>query len=116
MFIFLIDANSMVSLALETLAKKRSERFYTMAKLEEALYFIEDLHPDVLVLDGSSLPANAPAELIAYPWISLVPVVGFGDALPAWTQSLNVKGHVAKPIDPFKFRSQVELASKGESL
>jgi chemotaxis response regulator CheB len=107
MFIFLIDANSMVSLALETLAKKRSERFYTMTNLPEALYFIEDLHPDVLVLDGSSLPVEAPADLLVLPWIKSVPVVGLGAALPTWASVLNVKGHIPKPLDPFQFTALV---------
>jgi len=107
MFIFLIDGNSMVSLALETLARKRSERFYTMVGLPEALYFIEDLHPDVLVLDGDSLPAEAPAGIDDFAWVKSVPVVGFGALLPAWSNVLNVKGHVAKPIDPFQFTTLV---------
>jgi hypothetical protein len=107
MFIFLIDGNSMVSLALEALSKKRAERFYTMTDFTAALYFIEDLHPDVLVLDGDSLPGELPAEIEQFPWVKSVPVVGFGALLPAWCSVLNVKGHVPKPIDPFQFTTLV---------
>jgi CheY-like chemotaxis protein len=117
MFVFLIDSNSMISDWLERQAKHRGEKFYSMGTLLDAPFFIEDLAPDVLVLDGKTAnykPQEFIEAIISYPILATIPVIGFGDTLPEWCAALNLKGHLKKPVNPEHFFDQVKqlLASQ----
>lgn len=111
MFVFLIDSNPMITDWLERQAKARSERFYSMSSLLDAPYFIQDLLPDVVVLDGKTVQKDAEEFIAAiedHPHLRVVPVIGLGDALPEWCGALNLKGHLPKPLDPSKFHDDVK--------
>ncbi len=115
MFVFLIDSNPMISDWLELQAKASGEKFYSMATLLDAPFFIEDLRPDVLVIDGKTAqykPEEFIASIETYPILATLPVVGVGQELPEWCGALNLKGHIKKPINPEHFLAQVkELVS-----
>lgn len=111
MFIFLVDANPLISEWLERLAAKSEQRFYHLPKLDEAMFFIDDLRPDVLVLDGATATRSEGLFLDAlkeFPFLETVPVVGLGAPLPEWVGKLNIRGHLAKPLNPAHFFEQVK--------
>lgn len=111
MFIFLVDSNPLISEWLHKLAEKRAQRFYHLPKLDQAAFFIHDLRPDVLVLDGLTAAHSSEQflqELNEFPFLREVPVVGLGRALPEWVGQLNIKGHLNKPLNPATFYDQVQ--------
>ena len=111
MFVFLIDSNPMITDWLQRQAKARGDQFYALATLGEAAYFIHDMKPEVLVLDGKSIQSGHETFLTAlseYPEIKQIPTLGLGDSLPEWTGVLNVRGQIKKPLDPSRFHEQVE--------
>lgn len=115
MFVFLIDSNPMITDWLQRQAKARGVQFYAMASLSEAAYFIHDMKPDVLVLDGKSVQKDHENFLTAlneYSEIKQIPTLGLGESLPEWTGALNLRGHIKKPLDPSLFHEQVEQLLK----
>lgn len=110
MFIFLIDANPLISEWLKRLADKTGQRFYHLGKLDEAAFFIDDLRPDVVVLDGETA-AKSQGEFLQnlseFPFVKEVPVVGLGAPLPEWVGHLNIRGHLQKPLNPAQFYEKV---------
>ena len=111
MFIFLIDANPLISEWLQRLADKSGQRFYHLAKLSEAAFFIDDLKPDVVVLDGDTALKTQGEfldNLPDFPFLKDVPVVGLGAPLPEWVGHLNVRGHLPKPLNPAHFYDSVK--------
>jgi DNA-binding response OmpR family regulator len=117
MFVFLIDSNPMITDWLQRQAKARGDQFYALATLAEAAYFIHDMKPDVLVLDGKTVQRDHEKFLAAlneYSEIKQLPTLGLGESLPEWTGALNLKGHIKKPLDPSRFHEQVEKLLKGQ--
>lgn len=111
MFIFLIDSNPLISEWLQRLAEKLNYRFYHLPHLDEAAYFINDLNPDVLVIDGdvaNKSKGDFIASLQDYPILRKIPVIGLGSPLPDWSSLLNVQGHIQKPLNPANFFDQVK--------
>lgn len=111
MFIFLVDGNPLISEWLQRLADKTQQRFYHMANLDEATFFIDDLKPDVLVLDGATAMRSEGqfmADLVEFPFIKDLPVVGLGATLPEWVGALNIRGHLGKPLNPAEFYDNVK--------
>ena len=109
MFVFLVDQNPLITEWLKRQAQLLGVPFYSMTSLAEAAYFIQDLKPDVLVLDGKSVALSESflLDMKAYEFIQQLPVIGLGDPLPAWTSGLNLKGHLTKPLDPSCFHEEV---------
>lgn len=110
MFVFLIDSNPLISVWLEAQATARGEKFYALSELASAAYVIHDLAPEVLVIDGKTAQTGGSeflAALAEYPDVTKIPVVGFGETLPEWCGALNLKGHIAKPVNPELFQQQL---------
>ncbi len=109
MFVFLIDQNPLITEWLKRQALLRSVPFYAMDSLKEAAYFINDLSPQVLVLDGATIVEGEDflREIEAYPLIQQLPVIGLGAPLPAWSQALKIRGHLAKPLNPERFHEDI---------
>lgn len=111
MFIFLVDANPMLTAWLTLQATRRGERFYHMDKLHEAPFFVQDLRPDVLVIEADTAKASDEEAFVKaiqeHPFIMQLPCIVLGERLPSWALGLSIKGHIAKPIDPSEFPSQV---------
>lgn len=111
MFIFLVDSNPLISEWLQRLAEKLNYRFYHLPQLDEAAFFINDLNPDVLVIDGDAAAkskGNFVAALDEYPLLKKIPVIGLGAHLPEWSSQLNIQGHIQKPLNPAHFFAQVK--------
>ena len=111
MFIFLVDANPLISDWLQKLASKKEQRFYHLPSLDQSAFFVDDLRPDVLVLDGATAMQSEGTfvdSIKDFPFLKDVPVVGLGQALPEWAGVFNMKGHIPKPLDPSKFYEQVK--------
>lgn len=107
MFVFLVDANPLLSAWLTKLAPREGHRLYHMATVADAPFFVTDLKPDVLVLDGSTLREGEEVFRKAWeasPALRMLPLVGLGEALPGW---LSPRGHMPKPLDPSQFFGRV---------
>jgi hypothetical protein len=109
MFVFLISDNPVLAPALELAAKRRGERFYHMEALADALFFIHDLRPDVVVLDGALVPESFDwgEAMRAFPVLSEVRWVALSAPWPIGPQPQFV---FTLPVDPFVFHET--LAAK----
>ncbi|MBY0518093.1 MAG: hypothetical protein K2P81_14385 [Bacteriovoracaceae bacterium] len=111
MFVFLIDSNPMITDWLKKQSAQLHFPFYSLKSLKESLYFIQDLAPDVVVIDEKSVDLtneDLVSALIEYPLLKEIPVIGFGKTLPEWMGRLNMKGHLSKPVDPSTFHALVK--------
>ncbi len=105
MFVFMIASNPLLPLWLAKLAPMEGCRFYHMDKLEDAPFFIQDLKPDVLVLETSMVVGQEAAFRRAWaenPALAQIPVVGLGLGMPPW---LATRGCLPAPHDPSRFFS-----------
>ena len=101
----------MISEWLQRLADKSEQRFYHLAKLGEAAFFIDDLKPDVVVLDGDTAlktQGDFLSSLSHFPFVKEVPIVGLGAPMPEWVGELNIRGHLEKPLNPALFYEKVK--------
>jgi chemotaxis response regulator CheB len=114
MFVFLIDKNPLISQWLKRQADARGVQFYSLSSLAEAAYFINDLKPDVLVIDGQSIEGADVflTKLNEFPFAKTLPVVGLGVTLPEWIGEFDFKGQLKKPLNPEHFHAEVERLVK----
>jgi hypothetical protein len=119
MFVFLIDSNPMITDWLKEQSAQFNYPFYSLKSLKESLYFIQDLTPDVVVIDAKSVDLTEQqlaSALAEYPLLQNLPFIGFGQALPEWMGRLNIKGHLPKPVDPSLFHEKVQVLLGTNSL
>ncbi len=112
MFIFLVDANPLISQWLAKEARCRGEKFYHLPSLASAAYTIADLAPDVLVIDGKTARASAQLfadELESYPALREIPCVSLGERPPEELGALRWVGTIPKPVNPELFASEVAM-------
>ena len=112
MFIFLIDANPLISQWLAKEAKLRGEKFYHLPSLANAAYTIADLAPDVLVIDAKTAQTSASLfaqELGAFPSLMEIPCVFLGEGRPHGLEVLKWVGGMSKPVNPEQFAAQVTM-------
>jgi CheY-like chemotaxis protein len=110
MFVFLIEANPLISVWLKHQVEACGDKFYHLASLKDAAYFIQDLNPDVLVIDGQTAQKDAGEFVMGlkeFPHIKNIPTIGLGLGLPEWAGLLNIKGQLSKPLNPEKFHAEV---------
>ncbi len=111
MFVFLIDSNPMITDWLKKQSAQYNYPFYSLKSFKESLYFIQDLAPDVVVIDANSVDLteiDLASALSEYPLLKDLPFIGFGKELPEWMGRLNIKGHLSKPVDPSTFHALVK--------
>ncbi|MBA2404335.1 MAG: hypothetical protein H0V66_06155 [Bdellovibrionales bacterium] len=106
-----IDHNTFATSLIEKVFKKKALPFYSLNKLDDFAYLIEDLNPALIILDGETFKANADIFLKQYngsekmqalPFILLEAEGDFGFIK-------NIIGELKKPLEPFDLP---ELLSK----
>ncbi len=98
-----IDQNSFATGLLEKVFKQKNLPFYTLASVDDFLYLIEDLKPQLIVLDGPTAKASlelfkkqyASQSLNQLPFV----VVDMDEDLNFIG---NIIGKIKRPFDPFK--------------
>lgn len=98
-----IDHNIFSTSLIERVFKKRSLPFYSINSVEDFSYLVDDLHPELIVLDGETFSKNADVFLKQYenspkmqslPFILLEPKSDFSFLK-------NKIGELKKPLEPF---------------
>lgn len=99
-----IDQNTFATGLLERVYKKRNLPFYTIENGEDFLYLIEDLKPELLVLDSKTAQDSRSAiekQYAASENLRKLPVIIIDE-----TEELpfleNKIGTLKRPFDPFK--------------
>lgn len=96
-----IDQNTFATGLLEKVFKKKALSFYTIPNAQDFVYLVEDLKPEVIVLDTKTAMDNLEAFKTQYESIKHVPfiLVDHTNELPFIE---NVSGHIKRPFDPFQ--------------
>jgi DNA-binding NtrC family response regulator len=99
-----IDSNTFATGLLERVFKRRGIPFYALESAEDFSYLIDDLRPELLVLDGATARASGGAlrrQYEASPALRALPVITIGDAADLALLENRV-GQIDRPFDPFK--------------
>jgi hypothetical protein len=98
MFVFWIDKNKFITGMLEEFAKKFDVKLYTLNSLEGCSYLLDDLNPDVVVLDGETFQISSDElKAVAMQKLAGRKLISTGKAtLPT---ELNIIGNIMKPLD-----------------
>lgn len=99
-----IDKNTFATSLLEKVFKKRNLEFYTIPNADDFLYLIDDLKPELLVLDSSTALEYREALEKQYAEsesLQKLPVIMLDESenLP-FVQ--NIVGRINRPFDPFQ--------------
>lgn len=99
-----IDQNTFASSLLEKVFKKRNLEFYTISTAQDFIYLIDDLKPELLVLDSRTAleyRADLERQYGASENLRKLPVVILDESeeLPFME---NVIGKINRPFDPFQ--------------
>jgi hypothetical protein len=95
-----IDQNTFATSLLEKVFKGRNLPFYTIPSAEDFLYLVEDLRPEVIVLDGKTALANLQKFREQYERMSEKSFILL-DGSPELSFIREVVGEVKRPFDPF---------------
>jgi len=99
-----IDENTFATGLLEKVFKSKNLPFYTLAEAKDFLYLINDLKPDLIVLDAQTVVSagktffdqhESSEVLKSLPKV----VIGSGDDLPFLKNKI---GFIQRPFDPFE--------------
>ena len=96
-----IDANTFATELLEKIFKKKALPFYTIPNVQDFVYIVEDLRPEVIVLDTKTAIENLEAFKGQYSSIKHLPfiLVDHNNELPFIEK---VRGEFKRPFDPFQ--------------
>ena len=96
-----IDQNTFATGLLEKVFKKKALPFYTIPNAQDFVYLVEDLKPEVIVLDTKTAMSDFEAFKRQYESLKDIPfiLVDHKDELPFISK---VVGHIHKPFDPFQ--------------
>ncbi len=109
-----IDQNAFVTDLLERVYKKKELPFYTLNSAEDFTYLVDDLKPEVIVLDSETAVRYQEAlekQYQASAALSEVPVIYLGnkDNLGFVPKLL---GEIQRPFNPFDVPTQIEAMYK----
>lgn len=99
-----IDQNSFATTLIEKVFKKKSLPFYTLNRVDDFAYLIDDLNPALIVLDAETYLANSPVFLKQYensPKMQSLPFIIL-EAKGDLSFIKNKIGELKKPIEPFE--------------
>ena len=106
-----IDKNEFATSALEKIFNKQNLSLYTINSAEDIQYLIEDMDPEVIVMDVATYLLHedrvnmfmaASEKMQNTPWIS----VGTREfSFPG----AQMKGHIQKPINVSKIANQIQV-------
>lgn len=96
-----IDSNTFATGLLEKVFKKKALPFYTIPNAQDFAYLVEDLRPEVIVLDTKTALDALDAFKTQYESIKQLPfiLIDHTDELPFIE---NVRGQIKRPFDPFQ--------------
>ena len=99
-----IDENTFATGLLEKVFKSKNLPFYTLSDAKDFLYLVDDLRPEILVLDTLTVMKEEEAFLRQYQMsasLRSLPVVVLGTDgdLPFVTNKI---GMIKRPFDPFE--------------
>lgn len=98
-----IDQNTFATGLLEKVFKKRNLPFYTLSVANDFVYLVEDLRPEVIVLDARTATDHLEAFKAQYDSseaLRSLPFVIIDDHGELGFIT-NVSGHIKRPFDPF---------------
>ncbi len=104
-----IDQNTFATSLIERVFKKRSLPFYTIDSVKDFSYLVDDLHPQVIVLDGETYARDpqtfqdqysASLKMQGIPFLLLDPKEDMGFVK-------NKLGELKKPLEPFELPEMI---------
>ena len=105
-----IDQNTFATALLEKVFKTQKLEFYTIANAKDFSYLVDDLKPQVLVLDASTVAAELDSfkrQYEASEALKKLPVI-----LIEGSEELsflgNVIGKLERPFDPFQIPEKIQ--------
>jgi len=105
-----IDQNTFATALLEKVFKTQKMEFYTVASAKDFSYLVDDLKPQVLVLDASTAVSELDSfkrQYEASEALKTLPVI-----LIEGSDELNFLGHVIgkleRPFDPFQIPEKLQ--------
>lgn len=109
-----IDGNTFATSLLEKVFKSKNLPFYTLDKAVDFTYLVEDLKPELLVLDGETALQNLESlqkQYEASPALRNLPVILVDKKadLPFIQKEI---GEIKRPFDPFKIPEVLEKILK----
>ncbi len=98
-----IDQNNFATELLEKIFKKKSIPFYSLNHLNDFGYLVDDLRPELIVLDGETFANNTDTFLEQYEKSDLMQQLPFVLIAPKGDLTFlrNKVGEITKPFDPF---------------
>ncbi len=98
-----IDQNTFASSLIEKVFKKKGLEFYTLPHARDFLYLVDDLKPELIVLDVQTLKVDEEAFRNQYESSELlrntpIVLIGMGESLD-YIQ--NKRGEISRTLDPF---------------
>lgn len=96
-----IDQNTFATSLLEKVFKKKALAFYTVPNAKDFVYLVEDLKPEVIVLDTKTALEDLEAFKAQYEQIKDLPFIMLDhqNELPFISK---VVGQIHRPFDPFQ--------------
>ncbi len=99
-----IDENRFATELLEKVFKSKNLPFYTLAEIKDLIYLINDLKPDLLVLDALTIKNCGEVYFKQYESLEAlnslpVVVIGSREDLPFIKNKI---GFISRQFDPFK--------------
>lgn len=96
-----IDQNTFASSLVEKVFKKKGLPFYTISSVNDFLYLINDLNPEVVVIDSLTVLENLGPFKAQYNSMRKLPVITI-DHKSDLDFLENRIGEIKRPFDPFK--------------
>ncbi|MGE3609861.1 MAG: hypothetical protein AB7I27_09780 [Bacteriovoracaceae bacterium] len=101
-----IDQNTFASNLVERVFKKKDLPFYTISQVNDFLYLVKDLNPEVLVLDASTALSSLDAFRSQYLLMEKIPLIVL-DPKDGLDFLENKIGEIKRPFDPFEIPGQI---------
>lgn len=111
--IFWIDHNNFSNKLLEKVFKKAQISFYTIETVSNFAYLINDLKPQVIVLDFQTFEKDKhlfQEQIFHNPCLQSTPfiIIGNGEV-----PNISIIGRISRPFDPFDIPDKIRDFLKG---
>ncbi len=109
-----IDQNTFATSLIERAFKRKALSFYSLAQVDDFSYLVDDLKPDLIVLDAETFSQNSQKFLNQYESSILMQATPFILIEPKGDFSFlkNKIGELSKPLDPFKIPEMLQTFLK----
>lgn len=109
-----IDSNTFATGLLEKVFKRQGLPFYTLKSAEDFTYLVDDLKPELLILDGKTAGEELEklkAQYDASESLRKLPVIVI-EPVPGLEFIQNKIGVITRPFDPFKIPETIQNICK----